>query len=492
MQDIYYICAQPSTFYYAWQVDAMLLSFEKYGNVDLSKVHIVSSVSLAKPQPTDHFKLVEQKWRGKGVKFDYYKDNRVNSGYISSIRPHILKKHWQKYPWLQEKTFFYHDCDIALTKPIKLDDKLSPEDNKTCYLSDTMSYIGAKYIEGKEHNLLEDMCAIVDIPPHIVRNRELESGGAQYLIKPGITPEFWDKVYQDCENLFTKITKKINEYKKEEPDWHELQIWCADMWAVLWNLWKNGYKTPCHKDLDFGWGTFNMAMWDANAIFHNAGVVKEEEGKPFYKSKYMSTAPTDAPRPGDDWASQKYYDLVTEAYESTVKPRCLIIGNGTSVLDVERGEEIDKFDTVVRFNSYKTKGYEKHVGQKTDIWATCNLQHINKIDTYKEVIAHSWSVGEDNCKIYKQLNDKRGDTWKIPADLWRRLKQDYGVYHPSTGLLVIFLMLERYDEVWLHGFDWWNREEHHYSDRQPRGHLHKPNQELEIIKSLGDKVKFLG
>ena len=332
MQDIYYICAQPSTFYYAWQVDAMLLSFEKFGNVDLSKVHIVSSVPLDKPVPDSHFKLVEQKWRDKNVLFEYYKDNRVGSGYISSIRPHILKKHWQKYPWLQEKTFFYHDCDIALTKPIKLDDKLSPEDNRTCYVSDTMSYIGARYIDSKGHNLLEDMCAIVDIPPHIVRNRELESGGAQYLIKPGITPEFWDKVYQDSERLFTEITGKINEYKREEPDWHELQIWCADMWAVLWNLWKSGYKTPCHLDLDFGWGTHNKSSWDLYSIFHNAGVVKSEEGKPFYKGEYMSRAPIDAPRPDDEWASQNYFDLITEAWqETTSKPTTHIAVVATNI-----------------------------------------------------------------------------------------------------------------------------------------------------------------
>lgn len=317
MQDIYYICAQPATFYYSWQVDAMLLSFKKFGNVDLTKVHIVSALQLNNLEPDAHFKLVEDKWSQEGVVFEYYKDTRGQHHYISSIRPHILRKHWQKYPWLSEKTFLYHDCDIALTKPINLDDKLTQDDIRTCYLSDTKSYIGGVYIESKGHGILEQMCEIVDIPPQIVRAREDEAGGAQYLIKPGITDDFWQKVYDDSEALFHKISNRVQEIKKDEPEWHEIQIWCADMWAVLWNLWKSGYKTPIHPDLEFSWGTQHDWQWEKHAIFHNAGVIKEEEGKPFYKGLYQYKTPIDAPRPDDRWASQKYFDLITEAWQET-------------------------------------------------------------------------------------------------------------------------------------------------------------------------------
>ena len=95
------------------------------------------------------------------------------------------------------------------------------------------------------------------------------------------------------------------------------------------------------------------------------------------------------------------------------------------------------------------------------------------------------------CKIYRDLSKYRTDVWKIPAFVWRNLKKDFEVQDPSTGLLLINLMLDRYDEVWLYGFDWWDREEHHYSDKNPRGTLHKPDQELAYIKSLGNRVRFL-
>ena len=320
MKDLFYVCAQPASYYYSWQVDAMLLSFKENGGVDLNNVHVVCATFNGN-DADPWFLKVEEKWAKEGVIFEYYQDTRPKRGYISSIRPHILEKHWQKYPWLVEKNIMYHDCDIALSKPIPLYDKLSPNLEKTCFLSDTISYIGAKYIMGKGHDLLEEMCEIAQISPNLVRMKESESGGAQYLLKPGIDITFWQEVYHLSEDLFTKITKRVNEIKKEEPEWHTLQIWCADMWAVLWTLWKRGYETPCSPDLDFTWGTQTKSEWDKHAIYHNAGVVKEEIANdvagPFYKALYMANPPITAPRPGKNWASENYFDLILRSYNDT-------------------------------------------------------------------------------------------------------------------------------------------------------------------------------
>tara|TARA_B100000989_G_C19504764_1_gene455970 strand:+ start:794 stop:1807 length:1014 start_codon:yes stop_codon:yes gene_type:complete len=317
MHEPYYICAQPATFYYAWQVDAMLLSFEKLGGVNLSKVHIVCSEPV-----NDRFLKVKEKWSTKGVVFAFYKDERKDIKYISSVRPHLLEKHWLKNPWLRNEDIFYHDCDIALTRPLKLRDKLTHNLGRMCYVSNTISYIGAEYIEGKGHNLLQDMCDIVDIPIDLVREREDGSGGAQYLLKKGIDASFWRTVYRDSENLFHEITRKCNKIASENKEWHPLQIWCADMWAVLWNLWKKGYNTDCHEDLNFSWGTSRMKVWEECAIFHNAGVTKPSSPKkdgntPFYKGIYINNSPLESLRPSEAWASQKYFDLVTQSFKDT-------------------------------------------------------------------------------------------------------------------------------------------------------------------------------
>jgi hypothetical protein len=48
--------------------------------------------------------------------------------------------------------------------------------------------------------------------------------------------------------------------------------------------------------------------------------------------------------------------------------RVLLVGNGPSIRGSGRGQAIDGFDTVVRFNSFVTKGIEEDTGSKTTIW----------------------------------------------------------------------------------------------------------------------------
>jgi hypothetical protein len=307
-----YICAQPATFYYAWQIDAMLLSFFKCG-INLSSVQIISSTFGNPIDP--YFKKVEDKWSKLGVLFYYYKGRRPTSDYISSIRPYILKEHWNQFPNLENEVIFYHDCDIAFSKQIP--NIFNMINDNIVYLSDTVSYIGADYIEGKGYGIFEKMCDIVEIDKELVRSNQANSGGAQYILKPGITSEFWDSIYKDSERLFKEINLENSKIKVKNPEYHELQIWCADMWALLWNLWKQGFTTKVVPELNFTWATTKMDRWEKNAIYHNAGATKEKAGEPFYKGKYMKTSPIEAPRPNDMWASQKYYDLIVEAWNAT-------------------------------------------------------------------------------------------------------------------------------------------------------------------------------
>ena len=48
--------------------------------------------------------------------------------------------------------------------------------------------------------------------------------------------------------------------------------------------------------------------------------------------------------------------------------RVLLVGNGPSLKVCGKGKEIDAFDTVVRFNSFVTRGMEQHTGSKTTLW----------------------------------------------------------------------------------------------------------------------------
>jgi hypothetical protein len=205
------------------------------------------------------------------ARFLFYDCTRETRHYISSIRPNILKQHWERFPELKDEVIFYHDCDITFTKPPTswITEEMLTDDK--WYGSDTQFYISAEYIRGKGEIILDAMCDIVGIDKELVISNEMNCIGAQYLMK-GIDADYWAECEKDSERLFKEITDLNNEIKKETPNYHELQIWTADMWSVLWNGWKRGYETVVHENFLFSWGTSSEEDYNKTNIFHNAGV----------------------------------------------------------------------------------------------------------------------------------------------------------------------------------------------------------------------------
>ena len=102
--------------------------------------------------------------------------------------------------------------------------------------------------------------------------------------------------------------------------YHPLQIWCADMWAVLWNGWKMGKQTICHPDLEFAWATSSEDDWHKFNIFHNAGVTEStSKGGLFYKAEYMQKVPYhDELVIKENTASKKYWEIIKRVAEKSV------------------------------------------------------------------------------------------------------------------------------------------------------------------------------
>lgn len=167
----------------------------------------------------------------------------------------------------------------------------------------------------------------------------------------------------------------------------------------------------------------------------------------------------------------------------------VLVGNGTSVLDKKLGNLIDSFDFVVRFNDFKITGFEEYVGKKTDCWFTCGDYHIRKMKNFKRVILHTWEY-EDNFLVEKFSQSgefeltKKKHVDNIPV----------ACNFPSTGLIAIHTFIREFGYVSIVGFDWWEREEHHYGDSiHTRGDRHNPLQEYEVIKKLESvgKLEFV-
>lgn len=308
MRNIRFLCAQPASIYYAWQIEVLLNNFIDTG-INLNNVDIVCW-KVNGVVPVEYTNLADN----YSARFFFYDDTRETRHYISSIRPNILKQHFKALPELENEAIFYHDCDIVFTKPINWQQFL--EDDKW-YGSDTRWYIGHDYIISKGEDILDKMCEIVNIDKDLIKDNELNSIGAQYLMK-NINCNFWESVEIDCERLFNEITQINNQKKSEDPRYHELQIWCADMWAVLWNGWKLGKETICHPDLEFAWATSTEDDWNRLNIFHNAGVTGTEGGL-FYKALYINSLPYNEPLEiKEGTASKKYWEIIQKTAKKTV------------------------------------------------------------------------------------------------------------------------------------------------------------------------------
>jgi len=170
----------------------------------------------------------------------------------------------------------------------------------------------------------------------------------------------------------------------------------------------------------------------------------------------------------------------------------LLIGNGPSCLDKELGELIDSHETVIRFNDFETKGYEKHVGTKTDVWVKTKMssKHItknfkSKFYVYPNIIRCT----EEEKKIL--VNDGFN---VIPVKFYNKVNKllDAGNLWATTGLVMIYYFIEKGYNVKIHGFDFFENGVHYYKDDN-KMIGHRPDLEKALVNNLINKgeVKLL-
>jgi len=131
-----------------------------------------------------------------------------------------------------------------------------------------------------------------------------------------VTYDFWDSVERDSEALYQTMWSKIHNeiipyenrnYNAEMMKWRRenpsipfpkkrytendaLQIFCADMWALLWGLFRDGKEVRCLDSMNFAWATDDIRskrIQDYN-ILHNAGAPVNGM---FDKRAYKTTLP---------------------------------------------------------------------------------------------------------------------------------------------------------------------------------------------------------
>lgn len=275
-----YILSQPSIKYYTWQLDVAIRSLLN-NKVMPNDIHVVSS--LDNGLKDEGFNTLEKMF--SGVEFYYYHDNRTDKSYPPSARLHLLKKHWRKYPELEKEQIFLMDCDACLIQPLKVNNYKKDK----WYLSDAKSYISYDYLVSKDIRFVETFSKIVGIDVELIKDNEAVSGGVQYVMN-GLTEAFWEKVENDSNKIYKAGVELNEQILNADSDFHSLQIWCADIWSILYNAWFFEHETIICEDLDFAWPTCPKESIKTKRIFHNAGVMPEHEDL-FQKSDYVLKTP---------------------------------------------------------------------------------------------------------------------------------------------------------------------------------------------------------
>ena len=148
----------------------------------------------------------------------------------------------------------------------------------------------------------------------------------------------------------------------------------------------------------------------------------------------------------------------------------LIIANGESILKYKLGSQIDKFKNVVRINNYKTNYFEIYSGRKTTIWFNGANQGLLKRTSFpKEVIVSIPSEILSNKKNIKSHIIKRIkiDSFKI-ISLEKIIEYEKKVGHNrlTTGMYAIMWALDNYNDVYIHGYDFFINSKGHYFDNK--------------------------
>lgn len=198
-------------------------------------------------------------------------------------------------------------------------------------------------------------------------------------------------------------------------------------------------------------------------------------------------------------------------YSEKSNNKVIIIGNSCCLLENENGSKIDEFDVVIRFNGYKIRNYEKHVGSKINI--SCfgiqgssavdgmirynhikkNIQKSNKIwfpifkakDKHQINFIKKMEIETDNISYINE---------NIKKNLLSKLKKNGCVCRkgegPTTGMYIIEKALDVYkdSEIYITGFDpikkhkyshYWSPKITHFSHRTLRAENSLINEYLE-------------
>lgn len=284
-----YICAQPETLYYRWQLDVMISSFLNNG-VSQSDIIILSG------SETEEFDALQQKYPEINIHRYYSPVHR----YSPSIKPYLMYLYFKDHP--EDHQYFYCDADVILTKPL-------PEFEDGIFMSDTVDYIGYDYIKSKGQDVVDLMCETTGLPEQELIDRQADSGGCQFVFNT-LPADVWRQAFRYSYSLYMNLSEYNQQNQALYEGTYPIQVWTSEMWATLYAMWYYGYYGKVDSRLDFAWSTDSISELDSVSILHNAGVT--DQPRLFNKNSYKNELPPCDLSIDTTKCSSYYYNKVKE------------------------------------------------------------------------------------------------------------------------------------------------------------------------------------
>lgn len=182
----------------------------------------------------------------------------------------------------------------------------------------------------------------------------------------------------------------------------------------------------------------------------------------------------------------------------------IIVGNGASLLGRSLGSLIDTYEEVVRFNEFKTEGFEKDVGTKTTVWFyNHDVGHpgiSSRLEMHRpaRIYVHEWNI-PDTAPLRLQAAIEHSG---IKAEATRVMKKNFAEMTSflgekyslwSSGAVAVWLLLQETEKVTLAGFDWWHKPaKFHYMNKQEFDHNSDNGHQPRIEKRFFDRLANAG
>uniref|UniRef100_A0A8C7XR41 ST3 beta-galactoside alpha-2,3-sialyltransferase 4 n=1 Tax=Oryzias sinensis TaxID=183150 RepID=A0A8C7XR41_9TELE len=211
--------------------------------------------------------------------------------------------------------------------------------------------------------------------------------------------------------------------------------------------------------------------------------------------------------------------------------RCVVVGNSNAIKNTSLGNTINKYDVVIRLNNAPIRGYEEDVGNKTTIRifypesASPDPGLNNEADTLMVMVPFKsrdlrWlkEILYDEKRVRKDFSNPPTLIWLVDSSKVRVLDPHFmhqtankmlhipyppkkvcqlkRYFHPTTGLLAVFVALNYCDVVHLAGFGYPPRKDlkqpiHYFGQHTMKAMMHSPHdigregQALKRLEEIG-------